>query len=117
MALNDFFMPSKERVDDFKTASLIDREGNEFALRYHIMERSEISRISLIQNVLMGQDERMIMTTSDAAFNPSSKIVLDDGYQYSFVSEYDERSKNENNPLGLKGSPARKYITLRRMAS
>jgi hypothetical protein len=117
MPLNDFFMPNRERIDDFKDGSITDRAGNELAIKYHLMERSEISRISLIQNVIMGQNEVMILTTSDVDMNPSTKIVLDDGFQYSFVSQYDAKSKNENNPLHLKGSPARKYITLRRIAS
>lgn len=113
--LNDFFRRPKDMTKEWKIAFLVDKAGNRIAFHYNKVPASQVSRMSMIQGVFFTKDQSMILTTSPVAFSHDSKIVLEDGFQYSFVSETSADSDNENNPLGVNGTPSKRYITLEKM--
>ena len=117
MGIIDFFRKPKDISREWHSGKTELSDGSEVSFPYFIMSRDDISRISVLDNVLMGQNQKMIMTTCELVFNQTTKIVLDDGFQYSFVSQYTEKSETENNIFGIKGIPQKRYITLRRLDS
>jgi hypothetical protein len=115
--LLDFFRKPKDITREWKTAKLIQESDNTIDFQYFVMSREDVSKIDVLQNVLMGQMQVMIMTTADLDFNQTSKIILDDGFQYSYVAQYTSKSETENNIFKMKGIAQKRYITLRRLDS
>ena len=117
MGILDFFRKPKDNSREWHNGKLIINDASYMEFKYFLMSRDDISRISVLENVLMGQNQKMIMTTTDLEMNQASVIELDDCFQYSFISQYTEKSDTENNIFGIKGIAQKRYITLRRLDS
>lgn len=116
MSLSDFFRKKDERIDDWNEADIIQETGDKISFRYHLMDRSDISKISIIQNVLMGQDQIMIETYCPGAWTPKTKVLIG-GYRYSFVMAWSRNAESQNNPFGAAPAPDIWFVQLRKPAN
>ena len=112
--ITDFFREKKDITKEWKSAYQVDRAGNRTYFGYFLVPTDEISKIGILSGIFLTKSQMIIMTTSDIEINHTSKIILEDGFQYSFVSETDNNSDNENNVYGIPGSPSKRYITIER---
>ena len=114
MPLTDFFRKPKDITKEWKKAYIMDKSNNKLYFNYNKVESAQLMKIAMLQGVYMQSDQIMILTTSELQFNVASKIVLDDGFQYSFVSANTVDSDDENNYMGVAGTPKKKYLILRK---
>jgi hypothetical protein len=114
MPLTDFFRKPKDVTKEWKTAYSVDKDNNRVMFKYNKVSAAQQSKIAMLQGVYFGQDQIMIMTTSEIQFTVASKVILDDGFQYSYVSSTSLDSDDENNYMGVAGTPKKKYIVLRK---
>ena len=114
MPLTDFFRKPKDITKEWKLAYILDKSGNKIFFNYNKINSEQQMKISMLKGIYMQADQVMILTTSELMFDVTTKVVLADGFQYSFVSSTTVDSDDENNYMGVAGTPKKKYIVLRK---
>lgn len=114
MPLTDFFRKPKDITKEWKIAYIVNKTGDKMPFQYNKINSEQQMKISMLKGIYMQADQVMILTTSELMFDVTTKVQLDDGYQYSFVSSTTLDSDDENNYMGVNGTPKKKYIILRK---
>lgn len=97
----------------YKTGYLINKQNIQIAFRYKVLDREDIERIDILSGIEGKTIKKIIGTTSNIQFEPTSKIKLD-GVLYIVDSIYKEQNDNENGMFVSNIHPKMTYLNLKR---
>lgn len=95
----------------YKTGYLINKANTQIAFRYKVLDREDIQRIDILSGIEGKVIKKIIGTTSNIQFEPTSKIKLD-GVIYLVDSIYKEPNDNENGMFVNNLHPKMTYLNL-----
>ena len=107
------FMKDPEKGKRYRKSFIKDEATNDkISFNYYLMDRSDITSISVLKNIEMEEKNLILRTTSSYPFTTKTKIYYD-GKQYSVDSIYTEEQETSNGMFVRNVKPI-KYIKIKR---
>lgn len=108
----DFLRTPNSVIPQYKKGKVL-IDDYEYDIHFNRLSREDMSRITLLKNIFMQQNQYIIATTDDYPFYINQFIIID-GKKYTIDSMYTEDSWNENNMFDFECETPIRYLLIRR---
>ena len=108
----DFLRTPNSVIPQYKKGKVL-IDDYEYDIYFNRLSREDMTRITLLKNISMQQNQYVIATTDNYPFYINQFIIID-GKKYTIDSMYTEDSWNENNMFDFECETPIRYLVIRR---